>query len=138
RVVEIASDEETRALDEKVERMRAALQEGETDRVLALDMEFHGLLFHLARHERLSRVWVRLESQHRLFNALYAKTLTPETVRENLSHGVEEHTQITRAVKNRDAQTACGLLSQHVKRFAELAQRALRALYSGEIPSRDA
>ena len=110
RVVELATDEEIESLEEVAEQVLSASQQKKLDQVVGLNMELHNGLFHLARHDRLSQIWSSLDSQLHLCN-----TIAIEWTRQDVSRGSGEHIEIVKAIKNRDAETACQIMSQHIQ-----------------------
>ena len=122
RVVELATDEEIESLEEVAEQVLAASQQKKLDEVLGLNMELHNGLFHIARHDRLSQIWSSLESQLQLCNTI---SIAIEGTRQDVSRGSGEHIEIVKAIKKRDAETACQIMSQHIRKEARVIQQAV-------------
>jgi DNA-binding GntR family transcriptional regulator len=80
------------------------------NQLVGLNVELHGRLFQLARHNRLSQIWSTLESQLQLCNLIDI-----ERTQQDLTRSIEEHDKIIKAIKNRDAETACRLNSGHIR-----------------------
>ena len=110
RVTESVTDEEIQSLEEKAESFRAASRQKKVNELVGLNMELHGRLFQLARHNRLSQIWFTLESQLQLCSQIEF-----DRTQEDLARPVEEHDKIIKAIKNRDAETACRLMSEHIQ-----------------------
>ncbi|MFQ5911866.1 MAG: GntR family transcriptional regulator [Nitrospinota bacterium] len=119
-VVAQAADEEFESLQEEVERNPSASRKDRTGHPVGMNMEFHDRLFRLARHKRLSQVWSTLEAQLRLCNS---KEI--ERTRQDVSRAKEEHAKIVKAIRNRDAETACRIMSQHIRNAAQIVQKAI-------------
>jgi DNA-binding GntR family transcriptional regulator len=109
RVTESATDEEIQSLEEKAENFRAATRQKKVNLLVGLNMELHGRLFQLARHNRLSLIWSTLESQLQLCNLIEI-----ERTQQELSRAIEQHDKIIKAIKNRDAEAACRVMSEHI------------------------
>ncbi|MFQ5914810.1 MAG: GntR family transcriptional regulator [Nitrospinota bacterium] len=122
RGAELATDEEIKSLEDDTKRSLAAHPQKQIGQLVGLNMEFHGQLIELARHKRLSRMWSTLESQLRLCNIL-----SIERTRQDLRNVINEHLEIAKAIRNRDADSACQLMSQHVGRAAQIVLERIEA-----------
>ncbi|MFQ5691951.1 MAG: GntR family transcriptional regulator [Nitrospinota bacterium] len=118
RVVDLASDEEIESLVESAEQLEKASQEKQVSRLVDLNMEFHGLLFQYARHERLAQVWANLESQLRLCNLMEIGY-----TREDMTRARADHVKIAEAIKARDAEGARQLIREHIRHAAHIVQK---------------
>ena len=114
RVAEYATDDDLDALEETADQLAAASRQKNATEVAGLNMDFHGQIFQLAQHKRLSQAWSSLESQIRLFNHI-----SIEWTQKILSRAVEEHTRIVNALKKRDTDGACKIMHEHVKKAEE-------------------
>jgi DNA-binding GntR family transcriptional regulator len=122
RVTESATDEEIQSLEEKAENFRAATRQKKVNLLVGLNMELHGQLFQLARHNRLSLIWSTLESQLQLCNLIEI-----ERTQQELSRAIEQHDKIIKAIKNRDAEAACRVMSEHIRNGLQTVLNAASA-----------
>jgi DNA-binding GntR family transcriptional regulator len=120
RVVELATDEEIQSLEEQAEQFRAATRHKKVDQLVGLSMELHGQLFNLARHNRLMQGWSALKSQLQL-----CSSMETERTQQDLTRSVEEHAKIIKALKNRNAETACRLMSHHIRNAMQTVQKSV-------------
>jgi DNA-binding GntR family transcriptional regulator len=105
-----ATEEDLAAIQDVVERMRAASASG-TDQALArLDIEFHDAVYRAAHHERLYAAWTTIRSQaalallrRRVANADY-----PELV-------VDEHTALAAMIADRNSGDAEVQIVAHIE-----------------------
>ena len=123
RVVRLASDEEVGSISAIGERFKVVAPEKNAHHLVELDMEFHGRLFHLARHRRVLNNWSALQSQVRLCIA----ASMDQHEKRPISFLGQDHAVIVQAVRDRDAETAGRLLAQHIQTGAEFIRRAMQS-----------
>ena len=123
RVVRLASDEEVDSISAIGERFKVVAPEKNAHHLVGLDMEFHGRLFHLARHRRVLNNWSALQSQVRLCIA----ASMDQHEKRPISFLGQDHAVIVQAVRDRDAETAGHLLAQHIQTGAEFIRRAMQS-----------
>ena len=123
RVVRLASDEEVDSISAIGERFKVVAPEKNAHHLVGLDMEFHGRLFHLARHRRVLNNWSALQSQVRLCIA----ASMDQHEKRPISFLGQDHAVIVQAVRDRDAETAGRLLAQHIQTGAEFIRRAMQS-----------
>ncbi len=123
RVVRLASDEEVDSISAIGERFKVAELGKNAHHLVELDMEFHGRLFHLARHRRVLNNWSALQSQVRLCIA----ASMDQHEKRPISFLGQDHAVIVQAVRDRDAETAGRLLAQHIQTGAEFIRRAMQS-----------
>ena len=104
RVVSLASDEEIDSIAAIGERFKSVVPEKKVHQLVELDMEFHGRLFHLARHQRVLQNWTALQSQVRL---CIAAGMDHHEERPVAFLG-EDHALIVQAIRDRDAVEVLG------------------------------
>jgi len=124
RVVRLASDEEVDSISAIGERFKVVAPEKNAHHLVELDMEFHGRLFHLARHRRVLNNWSALQSQVRLCIA----ASMDQHEKRPISFLGQDHAVIVQAVRDRDAETAGRLLGQHIQKGAEFVRRAMQSV----------
>jgi len=108
--VERAADADLAALDAVVDRMAAAVGGGATEELLAMDVEFHDLIFRAARHGRLEDAWRAIRSQVYLF--LLTRAARSDDYRAIV---VEEHRAIAQALRSRNTANAVALCEEHLR-----------------------
>jgi DNA-binding GntR family transcriptional regulator len=102
---------------------QAALEQRETERIVALDLSFHESLCRLADHSRLYAAWRRTSTQARVLIGLTSRTHyhQPEQPREL-------HQRILEAIRAKDLERGVVLLSDHIldaQRRAMLARQQM-------------
>ncbi|MGC5342056.1 GntR family transcriptional regulator [Streptomyces sp. DT24] len=108
--VEHAGEADLAALDAVVDRMADAVRDGATETVLALDMEFHDLVYRAAGHGRLEEAWRAIRSQVHLF--LLTRAAGSDDYRPVV---VAEHRAIVEAVRSGDTERAVALCEEHLR-----------------------
>jgi GntR family transcriptional regulator, transcriptional repressor for pyruvate dehydrogenase complex len=110
-VCERATDEDFAALDEIIERSKAAMRDG--DYSMDLSAEFHARVAQATRNPAVTM----LEESFRgpiLMSLEEAKATAPEMGKR----GVVEHEQFVQAVRERDADEAVSIMRRHLERTA--------------------
>ena len=123
RVVRLASDEEVDSLGAIGERFNVVAPGKNVSQLVELDMEFHGRLFRIARHQRVLKNWSALQSQVRLCIAAGMD----QHEKRPISFLGQDHAVIVQAVRDRDAETAGRLLAQHIQTGAEFVRTAMQS-----------
>ena len=112
---------------EELEKLRALLVEIEghikredIDKIVATDIEFHGLLYQVSRNERLVNIISNLKEQLARFRTLSMSY--PGRLQETL----EEHTEMVEAIANGDVSAARDAAEHHMERAEKTLLKALR------------
>ncbi|MFD1795500.1 GntR family transcriptional regulator [Paracoccus aurantiacus] len=113
--------EELRVINDE---MRAAT--AEPDRVIALNRQFHKLLFDAARNRFLLRSMATVENTLLILGA--SSMSVPERARE----AVDEHQDVIDALLNRDGAAAEAAMRRHMERAQYARLRTLRRAGAGE------
>ncbi len=111
--VDRLTDADLAALEDLIVAMRLAGSEGDLERLIELDLEFHRQLCALSGNRRMYEAWQRLSSPIRLFLSLAVpRYLTPEDT-------AESHPPIVDALRRRDAEAAVRHMEQGVLAVGE-------------------
>lgn len=99
------TEETLEAMDDVVARMRALTEEGDH---VALDLEFHDLVYEAADHTRLRRTWSLLRSQVSMF-------LNARLDRDHFrSSAWSEHAELREVLAEGDAEAAAAAVERHI------------------------
>lgn len=101
-------------LNEHVEAMFAAAQEGDITALIAADAAFHRTIIQLAQHDLLLNLWDHLSLRIRQIMALRNQA------NADLSEVAANHPPIVQALLDYDLDTALALISQHSRSASEL------------------
>lgn len=91
-----------------VDAMAAAAQDGDTDRFDQADMEFHTSFYRLSEHRRLAEAW---RPYQRTFEVLLEMSNTPD-----MMAAVVDHQEFLNIVREGDAAAAVTRLHEHLVR----------------------
>jgi DNA-binding GntR family transcriptional regulator len=114
-----------RATEEQLGRMEAVTEnvsqvpEGDREKLMEIDERFHELLYEAAGNEFLAETLQRL---HALSFRLWYLSLDRLG---SVKGAMEQHVEITRALKERDADRAEALLLQHIAEFQQKIKAVL-------------
>lgn len=109
-VCDIASDADIRELEDNLALQNLYLDKGDSEKLLAMDNEFHRLLFMLGK-KRISYELMRSLSPH--FDRVRQMSLV--VLRQ--IRIVEDHQAILDAIKHRDKQDASQAMQRHLTRY---------------------
>jgi DNA-binding GntR family transcriptional regulator len=110
------------------ERILADLDKAKsTDRIIALNEQFHEALYVPARRKRTSSMIATL----RLNCERYLRFTWEET--RHLERSQREHRQMVELCRNRDVEGACDLLRRHIAATGVLLVERLKARASAQI-----
>jgi len=112
---------------EELDRLRALLTEIEghiqrhdIDKIVATDIEFHGLLYQVSRNERLVGIISNLKEQLARFRTLSMSY--PGRLQETL----EEHRAMVEAIADGDVEAARDAAERHMEQAEETLLKAMR------------
>ncbi|THV34682.1 GntR family transcriptional regulator [Glycomyces buryatensis] len=131
------TDETLTAMDEVIDRMKELAGTTDGEDHVALDLEFHDLVYEAADHARLQRTWALLRSQVAMF-------LNARTDREDFrSSAWKEHAELRDVLASGDAPASVAAIEKHIgwtlrrirqMRDAEPGQTAASGPLSGPGP----
>ncbi len=97
------------SLSDIVESMKRAADEGDAERVSAMDLEFHQRIWKLSGHRRLYQILTSMMTQIRVFLALNGR------VYEDLLDNCMEHVVLLDMLRSKDADKAEQVMVQHIE-----------------------
>ena len=110
RAVRLVTSEELDEMQEVVAAYGRAVEDGDVSEAVDFDMEFHGLIYKVARHTRLYSCWTNLlRSQIHAF--ILSNSLADSSY---MAPCVAEHAEIRGALEDRDKERAVGLIEKHL------------------------
>ena len=129
----VASDPSTEVverLEDLVDRMRRAAQEGDRDRLSQLDMRFHETICKAAQHQRLLEAWQGMYAQIQMFISITGHhKISPDQL-------VAYHEEVLNAIRSRDPERAEALLKDHILTVGERIVATLKATESSSVENR--
>lgn len=108
-------------LRESIAEMRAAVQEGDIDRLVALDIAFHETLCRRSNHTRLFDIWSSMISQIR---ACIGLTHTLYLPAEDI---IRLHVELVEQVANKEAKAAGQTVARHILEAGALIAQEYQA-----------
>jgi DNA-binding GntR family transcriptional regulator len=111
--------EELAPLEEKIEEFQYFLNHGEMEALLKINTEFHSLLYAMSRSPKLIKMINDLQDQIYRFRRIILRI---ETMAKTSN---EDHRQMLRAMKKRDADRVETLVRQHILRGQKIVLREL-------------
>ena len=112
-VVERIAEDELAELSRTVEDMKQAADQGDTERLMELDLEFHDLIWQFSGHQRLLDTLRNMIGPIRLFLAVNTQ------VYENLVDNVLEHVDLVEALASGNAKEAEKVMIAHIEEAGE-------------------
>lgn len=103
------TEEELEELERKLHYVALRVEQGDLERLVEADTEFHDLLYRASRNQRLVQILGNLREQIQRFRA--ASLATPGRMQETL----EEHKKIVEAVAERNGALARRLAEEHIE-----------------------
>lgn len=103
------TEEELEELERKLHYVALRVEEGDLEKLVEADTEFHDLLYRASRNQRLVQIIGNLREQIQRFRA--ASLATPGRMQETL----EEHKKIVEAVAKRNGALARRLAEEHIE-----------------------
>ncbi len=103
------TSDQIKVLENIVERQGQCIQEGDAARYLSCDREFHEALFRFYENPMI------IEYMSNLRDRLYSLNIKMLQSRENMRLFHEEHTQIVKALKEKDVVNALRVMDIHLK-----------------------
>ncbi|MCR5757613.1 MAG: GntR family transcriptional regulator [Selenomonas sp.] len=116
------TDEELEHLQRLLVIIGGYIKEGNIDKIVETDIEFHDTMYHAARNERLVGVISNLRDQLTRFRTLSMSY--PGRLEETL----EEHRLIVEAIANGDRKTASKAAERHMENSEKTLLKAMEAL----------
>lgn len=118
------TDEDYQLLDDLAARMTATWQEGNVEQWVALDAQFHELLYKFSRNERLVQMMSNIMEQLSRYRII---SLADMTVRRN---SLSEHQALIEALKQRDSAAAEAAAAKHIENTKCSLVNMLKAKFS--------
>lgn len=103
------TEEELEELERRLHFVALRVEQGDLERLVEADTEFHDLLYRASRNQRLVQILGNLREQIQRFRT--ASLATPGRMQETL----EEHKRIVEAVAGRNAALARRLAEEHIE-----------------------
>jgi DNA-binding GntR family transcriptional regulator len=100
--------DDVEALHTIVDAMRAAAKQGDSRELARLDLRFHSLIIHMARHNLLERTWTPLKI------GVQRCLHTRHSIYGSLDEVVGNHPELLDAIVRGDVEGASSLLHQHI------------------------
>lgn len=114
---EMASDKQVAALTKKCEEHRKVIEAGDVEAHMAVDLEFHSLIFEACSNHYVAEM--RLEIQNQIRLGLTSTAAVPG----NPPKALEEHERILEALSDRDPDRAEQAARAHIRRIIATLQR---------------
>lgn len=118
-------DEDFQQLDELALAMQATWQEGNVDNWVALDAQFHELLYKFSRNERLVQMMSNIMEQLSRYRII---SLANVEVRHN---SLAEHQEVIEALRRRDSAGAEAAAARHIENTKLSLLKMLQAKFAG-------
>ena len=112
-------EEELEPLEEKIEAFQYFLNRGEMETLLKVNTEFHSLLYAMSRSPKLIKMINDLQDQIYRFRRIILRI---ETMAKTSN---DDHRQMLRAMKKRDAHRVETLVRQHILRGQKIVLKEL-------------
>jgi DNA-binding GntR family transcriptional regulator len=113
--------EELEPLEQKIEEFQHFLNHGEMEALLRINTEYHSLLYDMSRSPKLIKMINDLQDQIYRFRRIILKI---ETMAKTSN---DDHRQMLRAMKKRDAERVETLVRQHILRGRRIVLRELES-----------
>lgn len=107
------SDEDLDLVDRLLEESKAAIEKGDIEKFLEVEIEFHNLLTEGARNRRLISIMDGLR------DLTYRWRIISLRSQENVRLSLIEHQGIAKALRQRDASKAGKLMGDHIRSASE-------------------
>ncbi|MDL2248492.1 GntR family transcriptional regulator [Tyzzerella sp. OttesenSCG-928-J15] len=114
------SDETKLKLNEKKEEFVIAAKDNNVDQMAAKDVEFHELIYSATDNEKLIQIINNLREQIYRYRVIYLYD------KNYISHIIDEHEEITKAIANGDGALAEELSSNHIYRQQQAILSSLK------------
>lgn len=118
------TDEDYQLLDDLAERMTATWQEGNVEQWVALDAQFHELLYKFSRNERLVQMMNNIMEQLSRYRII---SLADMSVRKN---SLSEHHDLIEALRRHDSAAAEIAAAKHIENTKRSLIHMLEAKFS--------
>lgn len=103
------TEEELEQLERYLVKISDDIENGDLERVVASDTDFHSILYQASRNQRLSQIISNLREQIQRFRA------TSLSYPGRMKIALEEHRKIVEAISTRDGELACKLAQEHIE-----------------------
>jgi DNA-binding GntR family transcriptional regulator len=126
RATRYATDKDFAAMEAVLAAFDVALSRGPSEKEVAeLDVRFHDLIYHAARHQRLYDCWANLKSQIYIF--LLSRNVVDPDFR---AVTVKSHSDLLEAIRTRDEARATVEIEDHLRGAYDRVVRAYSAAES--------
>jgi len=102
------TDDELEELERYLVKISDDIENGDLERVVATDTDFHSILYKASRNQRLSQIISNLREQIQRFRT------TSLSYPGRMKIALEEHRKIVEAISARDGELACKLAQEHI------------------------
>ena len=113
-------NDELEQLQKLLTKIEGYIEKRDIDNIVKTDIEFHDLLYHVSRNERLSGIISNLKEQLARFRTLSMSY--PGRLEETL----EEHREMVEAIASGDVEAAREAAERHMVRAEETLLKAMR------------
>ena len=113
-------NDELEQLQKLLSAIEGYIEKRDIDNIVKTDIEFHDLLYHVSRNERLSQIISNLKEQLSRFRTLSMSY--PGRLEETL----EEHREMVEAIASGDVEAAREAAERHMVRAEETLLKAMR------------
>lgn len=117
------TDEELEKLERLLVKIAEHIEKGDIEQVIALDIEFHDVLFQASRNQRLVQMVSYLREQ------VHRYRTTSLSYPGRMKAALEEHMKIVEALSARDAEAAGRLAQEHIDSAESSFMQAIKELY---------
>jgi len=122
------SPEDVKRLQEILEAMFAAADEGDYANVLDLDLQFHQQIWVMADHGRLETYLREIAVQAKMYVAVQT------SLYDDLAAGISDHQTLLEALRNEDEELATKTLREHLKVAEDTLLDYYRSKRAKEVP----
>lgn len=109
-----ADPNQLEALEEILNSMSIAAREGNLNKVIDIDLDFHKKIWEISDHNLLQQLLLSLSSQIRTYLAVQT------ILYQDLVDGISDHQDILLSIKNGDEEKSSYLLKQHLSKAASV------------------
>lgn len=113
-VVKKSTPDQIESLEQILQNMVYAAKQGDLDRVIQLDMNFHQRIWEITDNELLQQILNSLISKIQVYLAVQT------SLYEDLATGIADHEDILECLKNKDGEAAANIIRQHLEKAASV------------------
>lgn len=114
------TDEEIEELNLTAQNFHQAIEDGDFDRIVEMDIEFHDRVFKAARNEKLLQINNNLREQVQRFRIMY---ISKSNKSKDL---VKDHYEIAEAISKRNAEMADKLAKRHIENAEKYIMKTVK------------